>query len=145
LLAAPLALLPYSLALLVWQGGTLVLYLLTVRAIIARYGVIPTNGLWWLLALGFPAVFVNLGPGQNGFLSTALLALALLTLDRRPLLAGVFFGLLAYKPQLGPMIPLVLLATGRWRTIGAAVATVAALAGAVTVFLGVEVWQAFLA
>ena len=145
LLAAPLALLPYALALLVWQGGTLVLYLLTVRAIIARYGVIPTDRLWWLLALGFPAVFVNLGHGQNGFLSTALLALALLTLDRRPLLAGVFFGLLAYKPQLGPMIPLVLLATGRWRTIGAAVATVAALAGAVTVFLGVEVWQAFLA
>src|SRR5690606_26627131 len=131
---------------LVWQGGTLVLYILVVRSIIARSGAaLAADRLWWLLALGFPAVFVNLGHRQNGFLSTALLALALLTLDRRPLLAGVFFGLLAYKPQLGPMIPLVLLATGRWRTIGAAVATVAALAGAVTVFLGVEVWQAFLA
>ena len=38
-------------------------------------------------------------------------------LDRRPLLAGVLFGLLAYKPQFGLMIPLVLVASGRWRTL----------------------------
>ena len=33
----------------------------------------------------------------------------------RPILAGVLFGLMAYKPQFGVMIPLVLVATGRWR------------------------------
>ena len=146
LLATALALLPYPLALLVWQAGTLALYLLALRVIVVR-GREENAGdrLWWLLALGFPAVFVNLGHGQNGFLSAALLGLALIDLDRRPLLAGVLFGLLAYKPQLGVMIPLVLLATGRWRTIAAAMVTVAALALSVTVLLGTDVWRAFLA
>ena len=36
-------------------------------------------------------------------------------LDRRPVLAGVLFGLLAYKPQFGLMVPLVLAVSGRWR------------------------------
>ena len=43
----------------------------------------------WLLALAFPAVFVNVTHGHNGFLTAALLGGALLVLDRRPLLAGV--------------------------------------------------------
>jgi alpha-1,2-mannosyltransferase len=141
-LAAALALLPYPLALLVWQGGTLLLYLTMVRAIIGRFASEP---LWLLFALGFPAVFVTLGHGQNAFLSAALLGGGLVLLDRRPLIAGVLFGLLAYKPQLGVMIPVILLATGRWRTFAAAAATVAALVGAVTLVLGVDVWQAFLA
>ena len=60
------------------------------------------------LALAFPAVFVNLGHGHNGFLTAALIGFALLWLDRRPVVAGILFGLLAYKPQFGLMIPLVL-------------------------------------
>ena len=46
-------------------------------------------------------------------------------LDRRPLVAGMLFGLLAYKPQFGLMIPLALAAGGRWRRFAAAAATVA--------------------
>ena len=41
------------------------------------------------------------------------------------------------------MIPLVLAATGRWRTMLAAAATVAALALAVTLAFGIETWRAF--
>ena len=74
-----------------------------------------------------PAVFVNLGHGHNGFLTAALIGFALVTLDTRPVLAGVLFGLLAYKPQFGLMIPLVLVATGRWRTCSPRRVTVAAL------------------
>ena len=77
-----------------------------------------------LLALAFPAVYVNLAHGQNGFLSAALLGGSLLILDQRPKLAGVLIGLLAYKPQFGVLIPLVLIATGRWTVIAAAAATV---------------------
>ncbi len=85
-----------------------------------------------MLALAFPATFVNLGHGQNGFLTASLLGGALLLLDRRPLVAGVLIGLLAYKPQFGVMIPLVLLATARWRVIGAAIATVLAACAVTT-------------
>jgi len=99
--------------------------------------------LWLLLALAYPAVFVNLGHGHNGFLTAALIGFALVILDARPILAGILFGLLAYKPQFGVMIPLVLLATGRWRTLFAAGATVAVLVIAATLAFGTETWRAF--
>jgi hypothetical protein len=100
--------------------------------------------LWLLLAAAYPAVFVNLGHGHNGFLTAALMGAALVLLDRRPWLSGILFGLLAYKPQFGLMIPLVLLVTGRWRAVAAAAATVIVLAGAATLAFGVDVWAAFL-
>jgi alpha-1,2-mannosyltransferase len=151
--AAALARMPYPLALAVWQGVTLALYLLSLRAIIAimttpdaRGRTMPPDGkLWLLLALAYPAVFVNLGHGHNGFLTASLLGFALAFLDRRPLLAGLMFGLLAYKPQFGMMIPLALIADGRWRTFGAAAATVVALTIATLLAFGLAPWTAFFA
>jgi alpha-1,2-mannosyltransferase len=142
-LAALLALVPYGLALLTWQGATLVAYLAAIRAILGRSGT-EIDRLWVLLAVAFPAVFVNIGHGHNGFLTAALLAGGLVLLDRRPVAAGVLFGLIAYKPQFGILIPLVLVVTGRWRTFAAAAATVAALALAATLAFGADVWPAFL-
>jgi hypothetical protein len=97
-----------------------------------------------LLALAFPAVFVNLGHGHNGFLTAALLGTALLVLDRRPVLSGILFGLMAYKPQFGVMIPLVLIVTGRWRAFAAAAATVLLLALVSTLAFGPDVWRHFI-
>jgi alpha-1,2-mannosyltransferase len=48
---------------------------------------------------------VNLTYGQNGFLTASLLGGALAMLRRWPLLAGILFDLLSYKPQFGLMIP----------------------------------------
>ena len=178
--AAALALMPYGVALAVWQAVTLCLYLLTIRAILSSprvrgegrdEGASPPGSesrqrpltlahfvrstspraagrgddwLWLLVALAFPAVLINIGHGQNGFLTAALLGAALVQLDRRPLLAGMLFGLLAYKPQFGLMIPLALAASGRWRSFTAAAAAVALLALATTIAFGPHVWQAFL-
>lgn len=146
-LAALLATMPYWLALLVWQASTLGLYLWAMRAIVAPH--LPLKGearsLWLLLALAFPAVVINLGQGHNGFLTAALMTGALLQLDRRPVVAGILIGLVAYKPQFGLLVPLVLAASGRWRAFAAAAATVALMTLAVTLAFGVEVWSAFLA
>ncbi len=142
--AGALALMPYGIALAVWQAITLGLYLLTIRAILVTdTRPAAVDPLWLLLALAFPAVLINVGHGQNGFLTAALLGAALVQLDRRPLLAGILFGLLAYKPQFGLLIPLVLAANGRWRAFAAAAATVALLALATTLAFGPHVWQAF--
>ncbi len=97
-----------------------------------------------LLALAFPAVFINLGHGHNGFLSAALMTGALLQLDKRPVVAGILFGLMAYKPQFGLLTPFVLAASGRWRSFAAAAATVVALCLIATLAFGVDVWRAFL-
>lgn len=148
-IAAALALLPYLPALIVWQGATFALYLIAIRAVIRlaapASSSILSNAMWFLLAAAYPAVLINLGHGQNGFLTAALFATALATLDRRPAIAGVLFALLVYKPQFGLMIPLVLLATGRWRTIAAACATVALLVVATLIAFGPDIWSAFLA
>lgn len=141
-LAALLALMPYSLSLVVWQGASFALYLLSVRAVVRdRLG----RTRWLLLAAAFPAVFINLGHGQNGFLTAALLAGALVLIDRRPVLSGVLFACLAYKPQFGLLIPLVLIASGRWRAFVSAALTVLLMALAVTLALGPDIWNAFFA
>jgi Glycosyltransferase family 87 len=111
----------------------------------ARGEMKSSNHLWLLLAVAFPAVFVNLGHGHNGFLTAALIGAGLLLLDARPIVAGILFGLLAYKPQFGLLIPLVLVATDRWKTFAAAAATVGVLALAATLAFGPEVWPAFFA
>ena len=99
----------------------------------------------WVLLLGYPAVMVSAGFGQNGFLSTALLGGAAVWLDRRPVLAGICLGSLAYKPQLGIIIPLALAAAGRWRCFAVAGATVLAMAAAATLAFGADIWPAFIA
>ncbi len=150
--AAALAWMPYGLALAVWQAVTLGLYLLVIRAIVvtpARRSSAADlsllgSGEWLLLALAFPAVLINVGHGQNGFLTAALLGGALVVLDRRPLLAGILLGLLVYKPQYGLMLPIVLAVSGRWRCFAAAAATVVLLTIATTLTFGVSVWHAFL-
>ena len=81
-LAALLAAMPYWLALIVWQGVTLVLYVLAIRAILPSQ--FKTDHFWLLLTLAFPAVFVNLGQAHNGFLTAALLGSALTLMNRRP-------------------------------------------------------------
>jgi alpha-1,2-mannosyltransferase len=147
-IATLLAFLPYLPALAAWQGTTLALYLWSIRSIL--FSSFPARNeaqsshLWLLLAVAFPAVFVNLGHGHNGFLTAALMGLALLLLDGRPVVSGILFGLLAYKPQFGVLIPLVLIATGRWKTFAAAAITVALLALASTLAFGVKVWPAFI-
>ncbi|HTF01470.1 MAG TPA: glycosyltransferase family 87 protein [Bradyrhizobium sp.] len=128
--------LPYAWGLAIWLAASFAAYLAAMRAIAPRPETL-------LIAAAFPAVFINIGHGQNGFLTAALLGGALHWLDRRPWLAGVLIGLLAYKPQFGVLIPVALLAGGRWNTIGAAAATVAALVAVSFVTLGGGVWHAF--
>jgi hypothetical protein len=123
------------LGLVAWLIASFAAYLAVMRATLPR----PET---WLVAAAFPAVLVNIGHGQNGFLTASLFGGAMLWLDRRPWLAGVLIGLLAYKPQFGVLIPIALLASGRWRTIGAATATVAILVAVSFAALGSGIWQA---
>jgi alpha-1,2-mannosyltransferase len=136
IVAAVLAFLPYLGALFVYQAATFAAYLVVVRNIAGQ----PEA---WLLAAAFPAVFVNVTHGHNGFITAALLGGGLMVLDRRPLVAGVLLGCLAYKPQLGLLVPLILVTTGRWRVIAAAAVTVIALAGFTWALFGSNVFEAF--
>jgi glycosyl transferase family 87 len=135
-LAAVLALLPYFAALAVWQLATLPLYLWNVLAIARE----PRA---FLPALAFPAVFINLAHGQNGFLTAALLGGGMLLMDRTPTLAGMMLGLLVYKPQFALLIPLALAVSARWRVFWTAAATVLVVCAASYLAYGAAAWNAF--
>lgn len=137
LLALPIAALPFKLGLAVWilAGLALLAWVLS-RSLGWRWAAIA--------AVAAPPSFLNVIGGQNGAFSAVLMAGGVLLLKRRPLLAGVLFGLLTYKPHLGVLIPVALLAAGRWRTILAAAATVAALVLATGLAMGWDTWAAFL-
>lgn len=134
----PFGALPREAAALVFLGLTLLAYVLALRPLMSR-GSASVAAL-----LAFPAVLVVLDYGQNGLLSAALLGAGVALLDRRPVLAGVMFGVLAYKPQLGPLIPLALAAAGRWRAFAAAAGTAMSCAALATLAFGPAIWEAFL-
>jgi alpha-1,2-mannosyltransferase len=136
LIITPLALIPYAWSLLAWTVATFAAYLGVM------WKIDPERDSLWL-AIAFPGALVNLTNGQNGFLTLALLGGALLTLERRPIVAGVMFGLMSYKPQYGLLVPIFLIATGRWRTIVSASVTVLLLAALSFAIFGAQTWQAF--
>lgn len=144
LLIRPLAWLPYLPAYLTWAALGLALYAYAAHR--GGWAGRPTLAVAGLVALALaPASFVNLFVGQNGFFSAALLAGGLFALDRRPVLAGILFGLLIFKPQLGILIPVALIAMREWRAFAAAAVTGAAFVGMSLLVDGVEVWRLFLA
>ena len=137
LLGVPLATLPILPAYLVWTFGTVLCLWLAIRPL-------KLGALVELAVVLSPAVIWNSIFGQNGALTTALLIGGLALAPRRPLLAGVLFGLLTIKPHLGILVPFCLLASGNWRAIFAAIGTAMAVVLATGLIFGFDVWRLFL-
>jgi alpha-1,2-mannosyltransferase len=137
LICLPLGLLPYLGALAAWMTVTGYAYWRVIRAWLGR-----SAGLA-LPALAFPAVLINLGHGQNAFLTTALFGGGALLLGRRDFAAGLLLGALAFKPHLGLLIPVVLLASRNWRAFAGAAVSSLGLTAASAALFGLEAWQAY--
>lgn len=136
IVCALLAYLPYLVGFVVLAAATLVAYLAVARRVLD-----DRSGAALVALLAFPAVFWNIGLGQNAFLTAALFGGATLFVDSRPVLAGVLFGALCYKPHLGMLVPFALAAGGRWRAFAGAVASVSVLAGVSIVWFGWQAWH----
>lgn len=134
LICVPLAALPYGWSLAVWLAVTGSAYVLVACRLLGR-GFGPV--------VAFTAVPVNFGHGQNGLLSAALLSGGALLLDRRPVLAGALFGLLAYKPQLDIVVPIGLVAGGQLRALISAGAAFLAFVLLSYADIGSEAWTGF--
>lgn len=94
-----------------------------------------------LFALAFPSVWLNFLSGQNAFLSTLLLGMAVMS--TRPWLQGLSWGLLTYKPQLGLPAPFALAISKNWRTLACAAFFAALFAALALLCFGPGSWQAF--
>jgi alpha-1,2-mannosyltransferase len=136
LVCAVLARLPYLCAFVAFQAASLAACLLAVRPILRDTKLV--------LLLAFPAVFWTLGTGQNALLTAGLFAAATWHIDRRPIIAGLLFGALCYKPHFGLLIPIALLAGGHGRAFVAAAGAVLALVGISGWIFGLQSWTAVL-
>ena len=136
LILAPFTALPYLGAFITWDLATLLGLIVVVYLIVRRR---PTIA----LVLASPFTAWNFLAAQNGFLTASLLGAGLLFLESRPVLAGVFIGLLTYKPQFGILLPVALAASGRWRTFASAAVAAALFAVGSAAAFGTGVWAAF--
>jgi hypothetical protein len=139
MLCAGIAHLPYLPAFVLFEAATLLLYLWVARRVIDDRSIGAL-----IVLLAFPMVFWNLGLGQNGLLTAALFGAATLALERRPVLAGVLFGALCYKPHFGLLVPIALAVGGYWRPFAAAALTAAVLVLTSLAWFGADTWRDFL-
>lgn len=133
LLSLPFGALPYVPALAAWLTASTLLFTLALRCELDWRMAVP-------FALATPALFISVLAGQNGAWTAVCLGGGLCLLGRRPIVAGILFGLLIYKPHLGLMLPIALAAGGHWRALGAAAVTCVAAILASIGFLGAESW-----
>jgi len=133
----PLAYLPYAPSLAVW------LALSFVPVALAVYLLSGKNKLAPLIFLTFPATFLNIRWGQNGFLTAALFAFGVYFVETNPLLAGLAFGLLTFKPQMAIIPFFLLLLLRKWKAFGWSAAFAAALAVLSGVIFGYQTWVDF--
>lgn len=105
-----------------------------------------TAWLPWLLpaAVLFAPVLESLASSQKGTLCLLVMTATLALLrHQRPLEAGMAFGLLVFKPQLGIVVGVAMLFRGEWKfAVGSAI-TVAAAAG-ISLALGFDVCRQYL-
>jgi alpha-1,2-mannosyltransferase len=136
LLCGPLARLPYLLSFVVFQALSAIALWAALRLI--------RRDLPLIVFLAFPGLWWAFGTGQNALLTAALFAAGTALLERRPWFAGLCFGALCYKPHLGLLIPVALIAGGHWRAVLGAAGAVAALVGTSVALFGIATWTAFL-
>ena len=138
LICLPLALLPYGWALLCWLAAGFATFIAVARRLVPRA--------WaWLPLLAFPGNLINLGHGQNGFVTGACLGGFVVLYRRRPFLAGLCLGALVIKPHLLLAAPIGLLAARRWRVLAGAACSGLALLALSWAVLGGQAWRGFLA
>lgn len=134
--AAAFAILEPQPAFLLWTALSLAVFTWAMRFAAGR-----RDAAW--IAVAHPLVYCTLSYGQNGLFTAALLTFGTLLVDRRPWLAGLCFGLLAYKPHFAALAPLLLLITGRRVCLTSCLATVLALCLASLALFGTAPWIGF--
>ena len=134
-MAAALATLPYVLSAILLVLVTAAFYARVATDVAGR-----AQGALWALAA--PTTTINASIAHTGFLVAGLFAGGLPVLRSRPVVAGVLFGLLTFKPQLGLLLPVALVAGGHWRTIVSATATAIAMIALSLLLFGLEPWLA---
>ncbi|PZU87456.1 MAG: hypothetical protein DI528_07485 [Shinella sp.] len=138
LVFAPFALMPYLPSALVFLMATLALY---GHAVSLQERNFPLFSALLLL----PFLLANILAADSGYLTAALMLYGLGLRDRHPVLAGIAIGALTIKPQLGLLLPVLLIFEGNWRTFLAAVVTALVMVALSLALVGVNGWIGYAA
>ncbi len=133
LAAAPFGLLPYSGALSLW-------WLLQAVALLWLWRRDKEDA---MLLLASPALLLAVISGQASIFFLCISICLFENMDRRPVHAGAMLGLFALKPPLMMLMPIALLARGKWRMIGAAILVCLLSAVCVVLLYGTGPWVAY--
>jgi alpha-1,2-mannosyltransferase len=91
-------------------------------------------------ALLAPAAAANVLAGSNAVLVAALIVGGVALLDTKPLLAGALLGVVIFKPQFFPLLPLALIAARQGRALAGMIACAAALTLLSAALFGAGLW-----
>ena len=138
----PLGLLSYWVALPVFLVVTFALFVAAVY--VFRVNLAPQSSVPLLCCALLGYAVMQIDAMQNGFLIAAFALFGFAWMRHRPVLAGLAFACLTVKPQLGILIPLLLLWDRNWPAILWAALFTLGLIGASLVFFGVDSWQLYL-
>jgi hypothetical protein len=137
---APLANLPYVMALIIWLSLSSLVYGFCCYALWRACPNLRDHG-WtvMLLALAFPGFFHLIVWGQTSAIALACFTAAFFFLrDERPFLAGLALGCLIFKPQLGIAAAFVLVCTRASRAIAGAILSSTLQLVVAALYYGVE-------
>jgi Glycosyltransferase family 87 len=141
LIAAPFGALPYGLAFGLWMMTGALLFLLTLWPWLQAPG-LPCPWLVLLALLG-PAALMQWHSGQNAFFFAAMLIGGYRLSGTRPALAGLLFGVLTLKPQLGLLVPVLLLIADQRRAFWWSVIFACIINGLSLAAFGPDAWRMF--
>jgi hypothetical protein len=138
ILFTPFARLSYPWALILWLAFSILIYGLCCYAVWRACPNLRDHGLTVLvLAVALPAFWHLIAWGQTSALALACFTLAYFALRaKRDFLAGLAFGCLIFKPQLGLAVAIVLLITLRWKIISGALLSALAQLSAAWLYYG---------
>ena len=107
-----------------------------------RAGAADPKSAWaiGLAAILCPAAALNAVDGQTGFFITALLIGGFRLVEKKPIAAGILFGLLTVKPQYFVLVPIALAAAPQWKALLATFVSALALTAASALLFGFEPW-----
>jgi len=133
-LCLPFGLFSYPVAVILWSVLNAGLVVWAARLWLNTMA--PDFKCGWLPILAFPAIWMNMANGQNAGIMTSIWLLGAVCFPKRPIIAGLIWGLLIMKPQLAMALPFFLLASGRYKALLATGLSAALYLGLSLVWIG---------
>ena len=145
LLFVPFARLPFAAAAWIWAAISLLGYFACVYLVWRTCSALQSQPrIVAVSAIAFPPLYHFFVRGQISALLLACFTAAFLTLrSDRPVLAGIAFGLLIFKPQFAIAIPLVLLLAHGWKMLAGFVVSAGAQIGLMWAYFGSAVMRSY--